>query len=77
MTQWIKCSDKLPEDDDEILCFYENYVWFCKFTCTYRKSKKYNCLFSSDNEYLCASDKEVKYWMPLPENPEEDQNELD
>lgn len=57
MSEWIKCSKRLPEKDGRYLVFvpYPSYPWVG--VSSLRKGK-----FDDDN---------VTHWMPLPEPPNE------
>lgn len=63
--EWISVSDRLPEDDREVL------VWGCGFMaigwCNNGKDGRYWC--ANDFDY---KDGEVTHWRPLPEPPKED-----
>lgn len=66
MTDWIKCKDKLPEDQVRVLIFTKykgdaiakrcgNGDWYL-----------------DKNDYLAVYHaNEVTHWMPLPNDPEE------
>lgn len=68
--KWIKCSEKLPEYDVEVLTINKD---FTHMTVSVRFK------FASDVEYfrptICTccniEDHEPAYWMPLPNQPEE------
>ncbi len=64
MSEWIKCSEQMPELGQDVLCInidgdYE--------TCLYTKG------WHSGNPFFasCAGDFFPTHWMPLPEPPKE------
>ncbi len=61
MTEWIKCSEKLPDNDDYVLGICNDTIGIY----TFDKEDQY-----WDHEFLsCISGFNVKYWMPLPKPP--------
>lgn len=72
--QWIKCSERMPELDDDgysypVLFFgkrnhVESYKQFVGYLDRYR-------VFYFDAEFDCVPCCMVKYWMPLPELPKD------
>lgn len=70
MTQWIKIEDELPDEEVEVL------------TCgKYGISTAQIAWFTDDGEpyFMCKNEFPVKpiYWMPLPEVPEDLDDEMD
>lgn len=66
VSEWIPCDEELPEEDQEVLCSFENGnvdVW------TYRVS----ILWESPEGVWCNQhDVGLIAWMPLPEPYKED-----
>ena len=76
---WIPCSEKLPENDDDVLCWYEYRIMQGthegemnqKFDIGY-----YNKYFKRwGGEVSCGRDCKVIAWRPLPEPYKEDEEE--
>lgn len=76
---WIPCSERLPENDDDVLCWYEYRImqgthegemnW--KFGIGY-----YNKYFKRwGGEVSCGRDYKVIAWRPLPEPYKENEEE--
>ena len=69
MSRWIKCSERMPELDDDgysypVLLFGKrNHVESYKQFVGYLDS---NGMFYFDAEFDCVPCCMVKYWMPLP-----------
>lgn len=76
---WIPCSEKLPENDDDVLCWYEYRIMQGthegemnqKFEIGYYK--KYFKRWGG--EVSCGRDCKVIAWMPLPKPYKEDEEE--
>ena len=60
MSEWIKCSERLPEDERYFLAFDCNHcMWVA---CWY------------ENNWVDMLDRklfDITHWMPLPKEPEE------
>lgn len=71
--QWIKCSEKLPENNDDVLVYglLENQETKDIYKATFHKSV--NEQFGNDQfwESEWAYDIDVSHWMPLPDAPKE------
>lgn len=67
---WIPCSERMPEDDEEVL-FAFIYPWDKKTRVTLgrRRTKKSGESWWA-NSYCHFSDYDVTHWMPLPEAPQ-------
>lgn len=65
--QWIKCIERMPEIDSEMLCFCEQTKAF--FIGRYLSGSN----FSEYDEERCEWQKAdlASHWMPLPEGPKE------
>ena len=73
MSEWISVKDRLPENEKEVLCWYE-----------YFRYGNYNRMFQTfgigycinghwGGEVSIGTKSRVLCWMPLPEPPEEEQ----
>lgn len=76
---WIPCSERLPENDDDVLCWYEYRIMQGthegemnqKFEIGY-----YNKYFKRwGGEVSCGRDCKVIAWRPLPKPYKEDEEE--
>jgi len=63
---WIKCSDKLPEPNTDVLVF-EKYLSLTNFKIASHWGIEGTC-WNDDRGYACVG---VTHWMPLPEAPNE------
>lgn len=63
--QWIKCSDKLPQDQDECLVCFK-----CSPNVAYELSVFQTGKFHS--WYAFNEIKNVTHWMSLPEPPKDE-----
>lgn len=84
MTEWIKCSDRLPEERTSVLAFVKIGFYFSSFDRNDDRSFKQCICFYEKNEkdlewredcgcsgYECDPERiEPIYWMPLPKPPE-------
>ena len=63
--EWISVRDKLPEHMTEVLCLC--FGWMDVFGYTEEKG-----FFTLDEKLnVISMNREVTYWMPLPEKPNE------
>ena len=66
--EWIPCSERLPDTDDKVLCWYEYYHWSQE-----KVLPEYGvgCYLRETSAWLgeVANGKDVKViaWMPLPQ----------
>lgn len=68
MTQWIKCSERMPEEGEDVIV-YDNlrqvhegyYLQYGDLVCWE--------LYSYSSSYY--DEVKVTHWMPLPEPPQE------
>lgn len=78
-TRWIPCSERLPEDGQDVLCWYQYFRYgnYNRLWQTYGIGFQYNGNWGG--EVSIGRDAKVLFWMPLPEPPEEggDGNGLD
>jgi len=61
MMDWVKCSDRLPEDRIDVLVFNGKA---CSVSC-YCFNNTHNWWSHNNEEY----DYSITHWMPLPEVP--------
>jgi hypothetical protein len=67
-SEWIPCSERLPDTDDKVLCWYEYYHWSRE-----KVLPEYGigCYLRETSAWFgeVANGKDVKViaWMPLPE----------
>lgn len=65
MSEWISVKDRLPEDDETILCCLEKAEDRLPVFAYYDKEKNlFWPLFSWQAVYICPT-----HWMSLPETP--------
>ncbi len=57
MSEWIRCSDRLPVDDQTVLAFHHDNCDLMFFEDGIWRDREYNVSW------------EVTHWMPLPELP--------
>lgn len=63
MSEWIKCSERLPKDSRDVIIYTDTGivgVGFC-----FVDAGKWVHLCAGGGMYVT-----VKYWMPLPDAPE-------
>ncbi len=66
MSQWVKCSERMPEAIGEYLVAYK---WMNRWI--YQKVITFAHLSEYTNEMGWNSNLEITHWMPLPEPPQE------
>lgn len=69
MSQWIKCSERMPEDTQMLLAFSQGEIVaaYWNWVVNPIDYKKYRAF-----TYLSGNTLEgVTHWMPLPEPPKE------
>ena len=59
VTDWIQCSERMPEYDSEVIVTDGNYVW---------RDKCYD--FGDGLCFYDDNDSSATHWIPLPEMPE-------
>lgn len=72
MSQWIKVTDRMPELDDDGYSYLVLLFGKRNYTEEYKQFVGYldsNGVFYFDAEFGCAPCHIVKYWMPLPKQP--------
>lgn len=70
-TRWIPCSERLPEEGQYVLCWYQyfRYGKYNRLWQTYGIGFQYNGNWGG--EVSTGRDTKVLFWMPMPEPPEE------
>lgn len=70
-TRWIPCSERLPEDGQDVLCWYQYFRYgnYNRLWQTYGIGFQYNGNWGG--EVSTGRDTKVLFWMPLPEPPKE------
>lgn len=68
--QWISVKDKLPEDGEHVLIWYEYYRYgsYNRMYTTYEIAYQYNGHWTGAGDSL-GQKARVFAWMPLPEPP--------
>lgn len=68
--EWISVNDKLPEDGQEVLCYYE-YFRYGNYNRMYRTiDRGYFINGHFSGEPTNGRKAKVLCWMPLPKAPE-------
>lgn len=71
MSQWIKCSEQMPEEgEDVIICFVCNGLRQMHVGFYYQELDFTDWTVYSHKE-SCLDEVTVTHWMPLPEWPQE------
>ena len=64
MNEWIRVEEQLPKDINHVLC------------CTVTKAGRKNVIIGywdpDDERWCCGMNTNVRWWMPLPEPPKEE-----
>ena len=70
-TRWIPCSERLPEDGQDVLCWYQYFRYgnYNRLWKAYGIGFQYNG--SWGGEVSGGRDTKVLFWMLLPEPPKE------
>lgn len=73
---WISVKDRLPEENHSvIIAVYDTFACYYFIVIAWLTESGD---WDSNDETFNQGDEEVRYWMPLPEPPKEDeQNEVD
>ena len=74
--RWIPVSERLPDTDDEVLCWYEYYHWSQeKVLPEYGIGGYFKETSAWYGEVASGRDVRVIAWMPLPEPYEPQESE--
>lgn len=66
MSKWIKCSEQMPEETDDIIVACSDGIVISGISYSSRKGF-YMAALEYDSDVPI---KDVSHWMPLPEPPE-------
>lgn len=66
MSEWIKCSERMPEETDDIIVACSDGTVISGISYSRRKGFYMAALEYDSDEPI----KDVSHWMPLPEPPE-------
>lgn len=71
-TRWIPCSERMPEDGQDVLCWYQYFRYgnYNRLWQTYGIGFQYNGNWGGEVSH--GRDTKVLFWMPLPEPPKEE-----
>lgn len=66
MAEWIKCSERMPEQGEWVL-----FIWWGRFAAGYWKPHPFDegRVVWVDDEDLWIGGHQVTHWQPLPEPP--------
>lgn len=67
--EWISVEERLPELDEDVLCFYRGWRGECGYTVGSVQS--WNGMWGLEVDPDDYGLDEVTHWMPLPEAPKE------
>ncbi len=66
MAEWISVKDRLPEKEQEVLCYCGEFIGDLIKVYTYMGNDKWE----DDYGYFGSAKEEgISHWMPLPEPP--------
>lgn len=66
--EWIKCSDKLPEDKEVVIIYRPKKALECKMLIHLFSEE--DCDFTCPDGYCGIKEiKDVTHWMPIPQTP--------
>lgn len=68
--EWIKTTEKLPENQKDVLMYFDSGNMAVGFWHDKDEVVTFWCAYTDDGFYTDC-DCEPVYWMPLPEPPEE------
>ena len=72
MSEWIPCSERLPEADGNYLCCFDSHIQTLSY------ADGWNCIRHFDGDVYRKNELfDVRAWQPLPELYEEDDLEPD
>lgn len=71
--RWIPCDEELPENGEDVLCWYEYYRYgsYNRMVKTYGIGFQFNGLWGG--EVAQGKNARPLFWMPLPEPPKEEE----
>ena len=66
--KWIPVTERLPEENDDVLCYRGNHIGVLMDVYTYKGDNKWEDSYG----YWNYTDIEgITHWMPLPQPPKE------
>lgn len=69
---WVKCSDRLPNDCEDVLIYCPINKKIVAASLFYDANKPlFFCIIDFDENDHIAALYEITHWMPLPHKPEE------
>lgn len=71
--EWIKCSDRMPEEEIEVLIFMDNkFIDVAFYTITKYDNGKIYRMFETGDIMGGYEAERITHWQPLPEPPIQD-----
>lgn len=72
MTEWIKCSDRMPEEMQTVLFFDKYDTGDTRIKCGWWSARSWrpNAEVEENGFIESITPNAVSHWMPLPELPE-------
>ena len=68
MQKWIPVTERLPERNDDVLCYRGNHIGVLMDVYTYIGDDKWDDTYGNR---IYTDDEGITHWMPLPEPPKE------
>lgn len=71
---WIKCSERLPENNIEVALIYEHPFWGSCLAKGAYNGESYHIVYNSGTRTVHTNrikKSDIVAWMPLPDAPEE------
>lgn len=67
--EWIPVSERLPEEDQEVLCYMGNFIGTLMDVYTYKGDNKWEDTYGNWNYTDIEG---ITHWMQLPQPPKEE-----
>lgn len=71
--EWIKCSDRMPDNLQPVLIYTPSKLWLCPIATAIIELGCWASTGNDENEVSWLEFSDVTHWMPLPEAPKESQ----